>query len=149
MAAFYEAGASSIPPQNYYSESTVTSESVQVLNLLDLKPIRNARFEATEEGLVTLFVPKFQNQWTVRWLIPLLAKPYIRLKLDTYGSYIWNACDGNTTIRDIGLSMGEKFGEEVDLLYERIGLFVRRLDESQSLLLSGQSKDGTAAYIKE
>ena len=120
----------------------VNSETVQALNLLELKPIRNTRSETNEEGLVTLFVPKFQNQWTVRWLIPLLAKPHIRLKLDRYGSYIWNACDGNTTVRDIGQKMGEKFGEEVDLLYERIGLFIRRLDESQSLLITGKSSNG-------
>jgi hypothetical protein len=120
----------------------VNSEAVKALNLLELKPIRNTRSETNEEGLVTLLVPKFQNQWTVRWLIPLLAKPYIRLKLDKYGSYIWNACDGNTTVRDIGLKMSEKFGEEIDSLYERIGLFIRRLDESQSLLITGISNDG-------
>lgn len=120
----------------------MNSETAQVLNLLELKPIRNTRSETNEEGLVTLFVPKFQNQWTVRWLIPLLAKPDIRLKLDKYGSYIWNACDGNTTVRDIGQKMGEHFGEEVDSLYERIGLFIRRLDESQSLLIKGKSSNG-------
>jgi len=120
----------------------VNSETAQALNLLELKPIRNARSETNEEGLVTLFVPKFQNQWTVRWLIPLLAKPNIRLKLDKYGSYIWNACDGNTTVRDIGQKMSEKFGEEADSLYERIGLFIRRLDESQSLLIKGKSSNG-------
>jgi hypothetical protein len=38
--------------------------------------------------------------------------------------------------------MGEKFGEEVDSLYERIGLFIRRLDESQSLLITGKSSNG-------
>ncbi len=117
----------------------VNSESAQALNLLELRPIRNTRSETNEDGLVTLFVPKFQNQWTLRWLIPLLAKPNIRLKLDKYGSYIWNACDGNTTVRDIGQKMGEYFGEEVDSLYERIGLFIRRHDESQSLLIT----DGT------
>ena len=120
----------------------MNSETAKVLNLLELKPIRNTRSETNEEGLVTLFVPKFQNQWTVRWLIPLLAKPDIRLKLDKYGSYIWNACDGNTTVRDIGQKMGEHFGEEVDSLYERIGLFIRRLDESQSLLIKGKSSNG-------
>jgi hypothetical protein len=119
----------------------VNSGTAQALNLLDLKPIRNTRSETNEEGLVTLFVPKFQDQWTVRWLIPLLAKPNIRLKLDRYGSYIWNACDGNTTVRDIGRKMGEQFGEDADSLYERIGLFIRRLDESQSLLIKGTWND--------
>ena len=127
----------------------VDPETAKALNLLELKPVRNARSETNEEGLVTLFVPKFQNQWTVRWLIPLLAKPHIRLKLDSYGSYIWNACDGNTTVRDIGVKMGEKFGEEVDLLYERIGLFIRRLDESQSLLITGTPKDGMVFDVGE
>ena len=120
----------------------LNSETAQALNLLELKPVRNTRSETNEEGLVTLLVPKFQNQLIIRWLIPLLAKPYIRLKLDKYGSYIWNACDGNTTVRDIGQKMGEYFGEEVDSLYERIGLFIRRLDESQSLLIKGKSNDG-------
>ena len=120
----------------------MNSETAKALNLLDLTPVRNARFETNEEGLVTLFVPKFQNQWTVRWLIPLLAKPYIRLKLDAYGSFIWNACDGNTTVRNIGIKMSEKFGEEIDSLYERIGLFVRRLDESQSLLITDVPRAG-------
>ncbi len=120
----------------------MNSETAQALNLLDLKPVRNTRSETNEEGLVTLFVPKFQNQWTVRWLIPLLAKPNIRLKLDRHGSYIWNACDGDTTIRVIGQKMSEKFGEDVDSLYERIGLFIRRLDESQSLLITGKSNNG-------
>ncbi len=119
----------------------VNSDTARALNLLDLKPIRNARSETDKEGLVTLLVPKFQNQWIIRWVIPLLAKPYIRLKLDKYGSYVWNACDGSTTVRDIGRKMGENFGEEVDSLYERIGLFIRRLDESQSLLLNGKMND--------
>ena len=48
---------------------------------------------------------------------------------------------GNTTVRDIGQKMSEKFGEEADSLYERIGLFIRRLDESQSLLITGKSND--------
>ena len=119
----------------------MNSETVQALNLLDLKPIRNTRSETDEKGLVTLLVPKFQNQWIIRWLTPLLAKPYIRLKLDKYGSYVWNACDGNTTVRDIGRKMGENFGEEVDSLYERIGPFIRRLDESQSLLITERSNN--------
>ncbi len=119
----------------------MNSETVQDLNLLELKPIRNSRSETNEEGLVTLLVPKFQNQWIIRWLIPLLAKPYIRLKLDKYGSYVWNACDGDTTVRDIGQKMAEYFGEEIDSLYERIGSFIRRLDESQSLLINGKSSD--------
>lgn len=127
----------------------VDPETAKALNLLELKPVRNARSETDEEGLVTLFVPKFQNQWTVRWLIPLLAKPHIRLKLDRYGSYIWNACDGNTTVRDIGVTMGEKFGEEIDSLYERIGLFIRRLDESQSLLITGTPKEGMVFDVGE
>jgi hypothetical protein len=48
-------------------------------------------------------------------------------------------------VRDIGQKMGEKFGEEVDSLYERIGLFIRRLDESQSLLIRGKSNDDMIA----
>ncbi|MGA7160874.1 MAG: PqqD family protein [Bacteroidota bacterium] len=127
----------------------MNSRTAQALNLLDLKPARNARSETNENGLITLLVPKFQNQWIVRWLNPLLAKPFFRLNLDKYGSYIWNACDGNTTVRDIGEKMGAYFGEETDSLYERIGLFIRRLDESQSLIIAGKPNDEKVSEINE
>ncbi|HTY12534.1 MAG TPA: PqqD family protein [Bacteroidota bacterium] len=121
------------------------SETGRPLNLLDLKPMRNARSEAAEDGLVTLFIPKFQNRWMVRWFVPMLARPEIRLKLDKYGSYLWNACDGTATVSEIGSRMSGHFGEELDPLYERIGMFIRRLDESGSLLIEGHSKDTMVA----
>jgi hypothetical protein len=119
----------------------VSPEPDKSLNLLELKPMRNARSEEDEAGLVTLFIPKFQSRWMARWFVPMLARPEIRLKLDKYGSYLWNACDGTATVREIGKGMSEHFGEELDPLYDRIGMFIRRLDESQSLSIKGNSRE--------
>lgn len=96
-------------------------------NLLDLKPKRNLRWESREDGLVTLIVPKFSNRFVVKWFVPLLARPNIRVKLDALGSFVWNKCDGATSVEQIAHDMAIAFDEPVERLYERIGLFLSRL----------------------
>jgi hypothetical protein len=59
------------------------------------------------------------------------------VKLDAYGSFIWRACDGNTTVFEIAATMKDTFKEDLELLYERIGKFIRRLDESRFVLIDG------------
>ena len=110
------------------------------LNLLELMPRQNVQSETADDGTVTLLVPKFRSPFILRWFVPLLAKPYIRLKLDKFGSYIWSCCDGNTTVSDIAMKMGQQFGEETESLYDRIGVFIRRLDESESLVIRRSEK---------
>ena len=102
-------------------------------NLLDLKPFRLQRWEPREGDLVTVLVPKFSNRWLVRWIMPRLARPDFRVRLDALGSYIWSQCDGSLTIREIAERVDDKFGSETDPDYQRIALFFRRL-VSQNLV---------------
>ena len=71
----------------------------------------------------------------MRWLVPMLAKPTIRVKLDPLGSYFWICCDGSTTVAVIGERMAGKFGETVEPLYDRIGKFVQTLARDTFLVL--------------
>jgi hypothetical protein len=105
-------------------------------NLLELKPRRNLRWEMRENGLVTLIVPKFKNKYLVRWFVPMLAKPNIKVKLDEFGSFVWNKCDGGTTVEKIGEEMAQRFGEPLGSLYERIGRFVAKLSHDKFLELN-------------
>ncbi len=96
-------------------------------NLLDLKPVRNLEWETKENDLIVLLVPKFRNRVLLRYLLPRLAKPNIRVELDGYGSFLWQQCDGAATVFEIAQRMKTKFGDEFDPSYERIGSFVRQM----------------------
>lgn len=98
------------------------------VNLLELKPLRNSQWEAGEqEELVVLLVPRFSDPFLGRWLMPRLRSPMIRIKLDAVGSFVWSSCDGSMTVLEIAERLKERFGDSVEPLYERIGMFVRRL----------------------
>jgi hypothetical protein len=108
----------------------------QPINLLDLKPLRNLAWETCENGLIVLLVPKFKNRYLVKWLVPHLAKPNFRVKLDAFGSFVWSHCDGNTTIAEMGEKMRAKFGETVEPLYDRIAQFIQKLEREKFLRLN-------------
>lgn len=77
-----------------------------------------------------------------RWLVPLFGKKTFRLKLDDYGSFVWQACDGRTTVEEIGVQMKEKFGNAVEPVYERIGRFIQSLDHSEFIRVHGDQSIG-------
>ncbi len=89
-----------------------------------------------ENGLVTLIVPKFKNKYVVKWFVPLLAKPNIKVKLDALGSFVWSRCDGQTSVEQIGRDMAEAFGEPLEQLYDRIGRFLAKLAKDKFVVLT-------------
>jgi len=98
------------------------------LNLLELKPLRNAKWEIAETGLAVILIPKFRNEFLVRYLLPFFAKKNFRVKLDAFGSFLWKHCDGLTNIQTIGERMKQEFGVAADPVYERLGRFLRKLE---------------------
>jgi hypothetical protein len=105
------------------------------INLLDLKPNRNLKWETGEKNETVLLVPKFHNRFLVKYVMPNIKRPYFRIKLDDHGSFIWGLCDGNTTVGEISDKMKEKFGENFDPTYDRIGTFVNQLVRDKFLTL--------------
>ncbi len=106
------------------------------INLLELKPQRNLQWEAREDDLVTLLIPKFKNKYIVRWFVPMLAKPNFKVKLDKFGSFVWSKCDGNMTVEHIGREMAQQFGEPLESVYERIGKYLAKLARDKFVLLN-------------
>lgn len=94
-------------------------------NLLDLIPHRERDFDVDEEGLVTVSVPRFKHDWMMRNLVPRWKNPHIRTRLDAVGSFVWLQCDGSTPTGEIAARMQERFGEEVEPVYDRLKLFLQ------------------------
>ncbi len=103
------------------------SKKIKDLNLLDLKPIRNLKWETGVKSETILLVPKFKNRFLVKWLVPRLKKPNFKVKLDEVGSFVWNHCDGNITVGEMAEKMKFRFGEDFDPTFERIGRFVSQM----------------------
>lgn len=105
------------------------------VNLLALVPVRNMKWETSEEGEVVLLKPKLKNAFLARLLLPRMKKPFYKIKLDDIGSYFWQNCDGSRTIKEIAELQDQKFGEAVKPLYDRISLFLGSLQRSRFIVL--------------
>lgn len=100
-------------------------------NLLDLIPVQNIRSRQKEEGFYVLLKPKFTHPLLVKHLLPRLKNPYFKIKLDEIGSFIWNLCDGKNTVKDIGNLLRKRFGERIEPLHDRVGLFFQNLEKNK------------------
>lgn len=103
------------------------------MNLLELRPSRNIRWEMGEDGFAVLLVPKFRNRLLAEWLMPRLAKPYFRVKLDALGSFVWQRCDGSTPVEKIAEEMKTAFGNSAEPVHDRIAAFLRKLEKEKFL----------------
>jgi hypothetical protein len=79
-----------------------------------------------EADLVVVQVPRFRSRW-MGWLQRRLQKPCFQLHLDRIGSAVWLACDGESTVGDIGKRLKERFGDEIEPLWDRLALFMRQM----------------------
>ncbi|MCK4930978.1 MAG: PqqD family protein [Candidatus Aminicenantes bacterium] len=103
----------------------------QELNLLELVPVKNLKWEKNEDGLICLLKPKFQLPFLKKHLLPLLKKPYYKINLDKIGSQFWESCDGVRTMEEIAACIKNALGDEVEPLYERITLFLQSLEKNK------------------
>jgi hypothetical protein len=108
-------------------------------DFLEVTPKRNLQWETDDEGLTVLIVPRFTNPLAVKWLVPRLARPDFKLKLDPLGSFVWDQCDGVTPVSAIAEKMRQKFGLTAEPVYERVTAFVSRLQRERFLVLMDKS----------
>ena len=114
-------------------------QGIPEVNLWELTPLRNAKWETTEEGKVVVLVPKFKNPFLVKLVLPYLAKPFFRIKLDDIGSLIWKQCDGATSLSTIAESLKEKFGDAVEPVDDRINKFLNHLERGDLLVVERET----------
>ncbi len=121
------------------------SSGSEPVNLLELKPRRNIEWEIEEGGSAVLLVPRFRSGLLRAWLLPLLAKPNFRVKLDALGTAFWQRCDGSTPVLKIAEQMSAQSGSDVDDVLERLGRFLARLEREDFIVMNAQEGDRRAA----
>ena len=94
---------------------------------LDLIPIRIHNHNISDEGLVTILIPKFKNEKFARFFIPARKSIYISIHLDELGSSVWLAIDGSKSVESICGELIEKFGDKIHPAEERIVKFLTGL----------------------
>ena len=116
-------------------------------NLLDMKPIRLREYRLNQkkgDGNLTILVPKFGNGKIGRWLRKRLKNPDYFVHLDGFGSFVWNLCDGEKQVREIGKFLQEKFGDKVDPVNERLSHFFRQMEKSKLIAFREVSQEDIA-----
>jgi hypothetical protein len=107
------------------------SAKTDEVNLLELKPLRLLEWEEAEGGLLVVLKPKFDNPFLKKWLLPLFKSKNFRIRLDAFGSLVFRMCDGHNSCGEIADALREKFGEIVDPVHERLGVFMRQLEKNR------------------
>lgn len=96
-------------------------------NLYGLCPVHAAACEVGADGLVAVLVPRFENWLLRKLLVPLLRRPDFRVRFDPLGSFVWQQCDGKTTVVDIAARAAAKFGGDAEAMLHRTGAFLAKL----------------------
>ncbi len=108
------------------ARSRVEEELARV-NLLEVAPVRAARWEERAESVV-LIRPRPDVRGlrsALEWLAYQLAPR--RLRLDPIGSFAWRRLDGSASVARVATAVRERFGDASEPTEERLGQLVRLL----------------------
>jgi hypothetical protein len=104
----------------------------QERNLLRMRPLRVKEWYLGEESKhVHIAYPKLRSRVGKRFGTLFGIVPTYAVKLDQYGSAVWELCDGGKTVEQIGKAIEERFGEKVEPLYPRLSKFLELLERSK------------------
>ncbi len=107
----------------------------KTLNLLELYPKHNVKWKRNDDGLVVLLSPKFKSPFWARLFGPVMKRPDYQIKLDEFGSFVWNQIDGLTNVEKIGDALVDKYGQKIEPVFQRLSLFVNSLAQNQFIIL--------------
>ena len=104
-------------------------------NLLKFVPVRHIKYITDPEtNLIVIKKPKFTNRYLKKHLLPVLSNKDFSIKLDQYGSHVWNAIDGERDIQQIAEHLKKTYGESVEPVYERVGKFIVSLEKNKFIV---------------
>lgn len=106
-------------------------------NLLALIPVMNSelKWRINEEGNVQMVIPRTK-------MLDTIVRKFIKtpetmvIDLDEMGSFIWNQIDGKKSVGEIAIHLKEEFGEMVEPLYERLGIYLNILRNNKWIELN-------------
>ncbi len=103
-----------------------TKLGVVVEDIMWRRFVRVRSSETVDDGLQAILVPRFDGALLSRILMPRLKNPFFRIRLDAFGSFVWAALDGESTVADVA----ERFAAanpDQSMALERVAVFVRTL----------------------
>lgn len=105
----------------------------QKKNYLDYIPQVNKKWELTKEGMVEITVEN--TGMFNRIAQKVFKKPrYSFIKLDEFGSCVWQEIDGKKTIYEIGQILKVQHQKAADQLYERLAKFMGILEHNRYIV---------------
>lgn len=99
-------------------------------NLLDMYPLSGHSAVCDEAGLIRIEVPKFRNVLGKALCALLRLSGTYVVKLDEIGSFIYQRCDGKTSVRRIIAESENHFGERIDPCIQRVSKFITSLERN-------------------
>ncbi len=104
------------------------NDQTNEVNLLELIPEKLVDDEIDDDGIVTLLVPRYKNRIMKGLLDRSPSRRFVKIHLDEIGSGTWACIDGKKNVREIGEIVREKFGEAIEPCYDRLGMFMTKLE---------------------
>ena len=98
-------------------------------------PRRRLDWREAEAGRCVVLRPTLGESRAGRWLAARLGNPCYRIRLDDVGSFIWKACDGETSLATIAGRLRDAFGHRVEPAEERLARFVQAMLRSRMIEL--------------
>ncbi len=102
-------------------------------NLLDMIPEQKIPFRERSDGTVDVLIPRYGDNHVGRILKKFLKSTPISLHLDEIGTAVWRLCDGRRSVYEIGGSMRKTFGDRIEPVYERLGMFMHQMKKAGAL----------------
>lgn len=113
-------------------------------NSLDLRPVRLMKSEKRDEDCVNILLPRFKNRWSKKLLQPNWKDEAIRIKLDIFGSAVWELIDSSRTTGGISNRLKEIFPEKLGVTEEteeRVSKFLSLLYQQRFITFREILKD--------
>lgn len=96
------------------------------LNIV-FKKCDTIQYEIDENGIVTLLERQDHIIQRIFRKLKVKIPMYKRITFDEYSSEVFNQIDGNKTVKEIGEKLKEKYGDNVEPLYERLLVFLNHI----------------------
>jgi len=102
-------------------------------------PRRALEWRESEDGRCVLLRPRFGTSRIGRWLAGYASDPHYRIRLDEIGTFVWKACDGETSLAGIADRFRDRFGDGAEPAEPRLAAFVRLMQRARLLELAPPS----------
>jgi hypothetical protein len=93
----------------------------------EVRPRRRLEWSEGADGRVEVLRPKFGTGRVGRWISGRLANPFLAVRLDEVGSFVWKRCDGEHTVAEIARELAGRDPSPAPDLERRLAIFLDRM----------------------